>query len=190
LAFAWNWEEEVLKASSLKIPTGFHSASRAVFSALVGVSALASIAVADTVEPLTLAVANFDFRDTSGEVEDQTAEHEARLTAFVLTVREKLTERSKISIISLACQNEQCTPREPGIAELSKQAKMAGANYLLIGEVHKMSTLVGWAKYALLDLNTNKPTCDRFISYRGDTDESWNRAAIFVAGDIEKNCIP
>ncbi len=173
----------------MNIP-GFHSAGRAVFAALIGASAFASVAVAETVEPLTLAVASFDFHDTSGEVEDQTAEHEARLTVFVLTVREKLAERREIAVTSLACEHEQCTARELGVAELSEQAKAAGASYLLIGEVHKMSTLVGWVKYALLDLNSNKPTCDRFLTYRGDTDEAWQRAARFVARDVERNCIP
>ncbi|YCI06114.1 DUF3280 domain-containing protein (plasmid) [Ensifer sp. D2-11] len=174
----------------MKIPTGYRSAGRIIFSALIGVSAIASVAVAETVEPLTLAVASFDFHDTSGEVEDQITEHEARLTAFVFTVREKLAEHHTITLTSLACEHEQCTARERGIAELSEQAKSAGASYLLIGEVHKMSTLVGWVKYALLDLNSNKPTCDRFLSYRGDTDEAWQRAARFVARDVERNCIP
>ncbi len=173
----------------MNIP-GFHSAGRAVFSAFIGASALASVAVAEQAEPPTLAVASFDFHDTSGEVEDQIAEHETRLTVFVSTVREKLAEHRNITLTSIACEQEQCTARELGIAELSEQAKSAGASYLLIGEVHKMSTLVGWVKYALLDLNSNKPTCDRFLSYRGDTDEAWQRAARFVARDVERNCIP
>ncbi|ASY66974.1 hypothetical protein SJ05684_b59920 (plasmid) [Sinorhizobium sojae CCBAU 05684] len=172
----------------MNIRPGFHSAVRAIFSALLGASALASVAAAETVEPL--AVASFDFRDTSGEVANQMAEHEARLTAFMLTVREKLAENRKITLTSLACEHEQCTARKLGIAELSKQAKSAGASHLLIGEVHKMSTLVGWVKYALLDLNSNKPTCDRFLTYRGDTDEAWQRAARFVARDVERSCIP
>ncbi|MHC2302460.1 DUF2380 domain-containing protein [Rhizobium mongolense] len=159
-------------------------------TALACASALASVAVADTIEPLTVAVSNFDFKDTSGEAGHQLRDHDARLTAFVSTLRDSLSKRSKINITSLACQNGRCTAREPGIAELSKEAKTAGANYLLIGEIHKMSTLVGWAKYVLLDIHTNKPTCDRFITYRGDTGEAWNRAARFVANDIEKNCIP
>ncbi|TCU37747.1 DUF2380 domain-containing protein [Rhizobium azibense] len=158
--------------------------------ALAGATVLASTALAEAIEPLTVAVANFDFRDTSGEADGQIDGHDERLTAFGATLRDSLSRRKKFSITSLACRNGQCTARDPGIAELYEEAKRAGANYLLIGEIHKMSTLVGWAKYVLLDINANKPTCDRFITYRGDTDEAWKRAARFVANDIERNCIP
>ncbi len=67
---------------------------------------------------------------------------------------------------------------------------MAGATLLLVGEVHKTSTLVGWMKFAVLDLRRRTATCDRLLTYRGDTDEAWHRAAQFAVRDIERNCIP
>ncbi len=62
--------------------------------------------------------------------------------------------------------------------------------FLLVGEVHKTSTLVGWIKFAVLDLRGKTTTCDRFLTYRGDTDEAWHRAAEFAGRDIGRNCIP
>ena len=35
-----------------------------------------------------------------------------------------------------------------------------------------------------------RATCERRMSYRGDSDESWRRAAEFVAGDILRHCLP
>ena len=67
---------------------------------------------------------------------------------------------------------------------------MLGATLLLVGEVRKTSTLVGWMKFAVLDLSRKVATCDRFLTYRGDTDEAWRRAARFAADDIRRHCIP
>lgn len=165
-------------------------AFRGVFMALAGIFAFASAAMADAVKPAKLAIANFAFRDTSGEVRDQTAEHEARLKAFGVALQASLSEKQKFGLVALACQTETCTARDPGIDNLLTQARTVGARYLVVGEVHKMSTLVGWASFAVLDLNDNKPTCDRFLTYRGDTDEAWLRAAKSVARDVANHCIP
>ena len=166
------------------------AACRQFFLALIGLGALASSALAGVDGPVSLAVANFDFKDTSGEIRDQTAEHDARLKAFGVALQHGLSDNQKIDLVALPCQTEQCTVRDPGLADLSTQARTAGARYLLIGQVHKMSTLVGWVKFAVLDLSDNKPVCDRYLTYRGDTDEAWRRAAEFTTRDIGEHCIP
>lgn len=160
------------------------------FSCLAVAGVIASAALADAAGPPTLAVANFDFRDTSGEVRNQTREHEARLKAFGVRLRDDLSEDQKIKLITLTCQVEPCTVRTSGLDVLSTQARTAGVRYLLFGEVQKTSTLVGWVKFAVLDLKDNKPLCDRFLTYRGDTDDAWQHAAKFTARAVEKNCLP
>ncbi|MCT7374103.1 DUF3280 domain-containing protein [Chelativorans salis] len=166
----------------------------AIYSKLLLIPAAAagivSAEVSDAAEPLPLAISNFDFRDTSGEVRDQTAEHERRLRALDVALQKGLSDSEGIKSILLTCQTGKCSARAAGLEALSTQARNAGARYLLIGEVHKMSTLVGWVKFAVMDLNSNKPACDRFLSYRGDTDEAWQHAAEFVVRDIEKHCMP
>ena len=47
--------------------------------------------------PAPLAIAAFDFRDTSGEPRDQPAEHAARLKLFDSALREKLIGEARIS---------------------------------------------------------------------------------------------
>lgn len=162
----------------------------------VAVLVLATIALATTAvcagaaEGIVLAIARFDFRDTSGEPGDRSAEHERRIGDLRLALLRTLSANEKVRLVALTCGNEGCSPRTSGLEALSAEAKSAGASYLLIGEVHKMSTLVGWVKFAVLDLGQGKPVCDRFLTYRGDTDEAWNRAAQFAARDVERHCIP
>lgn len=159
-------------------------------SLLAGAGAIASAALADAGELPTLAVSDFDFRDTSGEVRDQSAEHEARLREFSVELRDGFSGNQSVKLITLPCQAEQCSATRSGLDTLSAQAKAADARYLLFGEIHKMSTLVGWVKFAVVDLNEDKPVCDRFLTYRGDTDESWRRAAKFTVRAAEKYCFP
>ena len=174
-------------------------ASNAVFHGLPTIfrsTAVTEIGVAVTVamtawaaEPVTVATAGFDFVDTSGEMRDQTAEHDRRLQALDRTILDSLAAEKNLSTVPLGCV-EKCTVGSAGVEALSRQAVEAGASHLLIGQVRKMSTLVGGVKFAVIDLDTNRPTCDRFLSYRGDTDEAWSRAAVFAAQDVARHCLP
>ena len=156
---------------------------------LTGLAAATFNVTTQAKPPLTLAAANFAFKDTSGEVKDQTADHARRLQALNKAIGHGLAQNTKIKTVPLACQNDTCNAAEPGLEALAADAKKAGASHLLFGEVHKMSTLVGWIKYAMVDLNQNAPVCERTLSYRGDNDQAWQHAAKFAVRDIESNCI-
>lgn len=161
-----------------------------LLTVLAGAAGLTSPATGETPERLILAIASFDFRDTSGETRDQVAEHRKRLDDVAAMLLAELSGHDKVRPIALSCRTGACSARTSGLEELSAEATAAGATLLLVGEVHKMSTLVGWMKFAVLDLRHMKATCDRFLTYRGDTDEAWQRAARFAVRDIERNCIP
>jgi len=156
---------------------------------LAGGAAVTFNLSAEAKPPPTLAAANFAFKDTSGEIKDQTAEHARRLHALNEAVRHGLAQNGKIKTVLLTCQNDTCNAAEPGLEVLAAEAKKAGASHLLFGEVHKMSTLVGWIKYAMVDLSQNAAVCERTLSYRGDNDQAWQHAARFAVRDIESNCI-
>ena len=47
-----------------------------------------------------------------------------------------------------------------------------------------MSTLVQNAKIQVVDIEEDKLTFDRLITFRGDTDESWQRAERFIIRDL------
>ena len=55
---------------------------------------------------------------------------------------------------------------------------------MIFGGVHKMSTLVQWAKLQALDLQSDKIVFDKLITFRGDNDESWRQAESFVAREF------
>jgi hypothetical protein len=47
-----------------------------------------------------------------------------------------------------------------------------------------MSTLIQWAKVQVVDLQTDKPVFDRLLTFRGDTDEAWQRAEAFIVEQV------
>ncbi len=59
-----------------------------------------------------------------------------------------------------------------------------GAGIRIIGGIRKMSTLVQWAKVAVIDVGRNRLLSDKLYTFRGDNDESWDRAAAFMSEDI------
>jgi hypothetical protein len=139
-------------------------------------------------QKVPVAVANFDFLDTSGEPRDQKDVHDRRLTALSDYLRQQLSESGKLGIVDLPCQAAQCTATDPGFATLSEEAKRAGAHFLVIGVVKKTSTLIGWIEYSVLGVDDQRAICGELVTYRDDTDESWRRAARFSAGQILNRC--
>jgi hypothetical protein len=109
------------------------------------------LAAADTSAGVT--IDDFSYADTSGEVADQAALHQGRLTAFMTSLRRDIPA-------------ECC------------------AGIRIIGGIHKMSTLVQWAKVAVIDVNANRVLFDKLYTFRGDNDQAWNRAEAFIAEDI------
>ena len=89
----------------------------AAFGACLSVlmAALASAAFGETPARPGLAIARFDFRDTSGEVRDQTVEHGARLQELAVTLNQALSKTEKIRPIALACQSDGCSARTSGL---------------------------------------------------------------------------
>jgi hypothetical protein len=54
----------------------------------------------------------------------------------------------------------------------------------VIGGIQKTSTLVQWAKVAVIDVDARKVVMDKLYTFRGDNDESWERAEIFVSREV------
>lgn len=129
----------------------------------------------------TVAVLDFDYIDTSGEPRDQSAEHARRLQDFMSSLRRDLAQQAGYRVVSLDCGGAPCAVGGTPPAELFDVARKAGAQFILYGGVHKMSTLVQWAKTQLVDVENNRLVDDRWLSFRGDDDESWRRAETYLA---------
>ena len=134
--------------------------------------------------PATLAVVGFTLLDTSGEPRDQRALHATRLQAMRDQIRAELARSGEFRITDLA-DGWPSAPAAPDPDQALAAARAAGADYALVGVVQKMSTLVLWCRASLVELATRKVVLDRWLTFRGDTDEAWQRAASFLTHEIE-----
>jgi hypothetical protein len=132
----------------------------------------------DSPPPIGIAVVDFDYVDSSGEATDQTEEHRQRLQDFMRALRQDLADSGHYRLVPA-----ESNPRSSA-AELGAAAKQAGAKILLIGGIHKQSTLVQWAETLAVDLDSNQILFNRLYSFRGDSDEAWRRAENFITRQL------
>ena len=154
-------------------------AAAALATALSGQCAQANVPT----PPVALAVLNLEYVDTAGEPKDQTAAHQRRAADFVSALQRDLAANGQYRIVSLSCGSAPCEPAMNPF-ELQKAARAAGAKLVLLGGVHKMSSLIQWAKIQIADEEQGRIVFDRLVTFRGDTDEAWQKAESFVARDV------
>jgi hypothetical protein len=131
-----------------------------------------------------VAVIDFDYVDTSGEARDQRGEHEARLANFMRALKGDLAQGGSFRLVTPTCAPAPCSLAGSTVSSLLAAARDVGADILLIGGVHKMSTLVQWAKIEAIDPKTERVLFDRLFTFRGDTDDAWRRAEAFIVDEI------
>ena len=153
----------------------------------IGISVLSPpLAPCLSAAPLTIAVADFDYVDTSGEARDQSAEHKARVAKLAELVRENLSAQGDYRVLPFECPQHPCTPVSMGSDDFIAAARRTGARFVVYGGIRKMSTLVQWGDVELLDLESEKLLLKRTVSFRGDTDEAFSRAAAFVGDTVRE----
>ena len=163
-------------------PHGLISLLLACVAAVSAFALLPSPALA--VEPVAVAVADFDYIDTSGEVLGQERAHADRLRALAQHVREGLGQSGRYRVVVLACDPTPCSAGRTDPAELIAKAHAAGARLLLYGGIQKMSTLIQYGNAQVVDLDADRLVFNRNNSFRGDNDEAWRRAAQFLVSDL------
>jgi hypothetical protein len=131
-----------------------------------------------------LAVAEIQYVDTSGEAADQSADHFRRLREFEASMRTDLAASGKVANIALDCPPNACSVGDIDAGQLLSKAQAAGAGYLLISSFHKMSTLVQWAKFDLIEVKTRNVVFNRLVTFRGDSDRAWQHAESFIVREI------
>src|SRR5262249_33723441 len=134
--------------------------------------------------PVPIAVADFDYRDTSGEPRDQRAEHAEQLKALGDRLRAELVGTGRYRIVTLTCASGPCPSAMADPDGLVAAARQAGARLLLYGGVQKMSTLIQYLKAQVVDLEAGALTFDRLLTFRGDNEEAWQRAEQFLAREL------
>ena len=135
-------------------------------------------------EPPVLAVAEIQYVDTSGEVVDQSADHFRRLREFEASLRTDLAASGKVRNATLDCPPNACSVGDIDADQLLDKAQAADAAYLLISSFHKLSTLVQWAKFDIVDVKTRNVVFNRLVTFRGDNDKAWRHAESFIVREI------
>ena len=157
----------------------------AAFGALAPVMAFAMLPGSlSAAQPIAVAVLEFDYVDTSGEVMDQERTHAERLRDLVQRVREGLDHSGRYKVVVLTCDPTPCSAGRTDPAVLLAKAHEAGARLLIYGGIQKMSTLIQYGNAQVVDLDADRLVFNRNISFRGDNDEAWRRAAQFLVADL------
>lgn len=154
------------------------------FATMLGAPTPSSGLAAEDRASTAIAVFDFNYIDTSGEVRDQRSEHAARLDRFMSALKGDLAAQPKFRVVVPVCGAEPCSLAQSTQSDILDAARAAGADLLVIGTIHKMSTLVQWANVEAIDAKTGKILVDKLFSFRGDSDEAWARAETFIAGEI------
>ena len=113
-------------------------------------------------EAIGVAMDDFSYTDTSAEPANQIAAHERRLQAFMAALRRDIGTDGRYRLATA----------------------QDGAAFKVIGGIQKTSTLVQWARVAVADLGAKKVLMEKLYTFRGDTDEAWERAETFVAREV------
>jgi hypothetical protein len=131
-----------------------------------------------------MAIIDFSYVDTSGEPADQAAAHQQRLQGLMTALRRDIAADRRFRLVPIACGEGPCTADAAAPGDLLLAARNAGAGILLIGGIHKQSTLVQWAKVDAIDIDADRVVLTRLFTFRGDNDEAWQRAAAFMSRQI------
>jgi hypothetical protein len=136
-----------------------------------------------TAPRVRLAIVDFVYLDTSGELNDQAAAHRRRLQAFMAALRRDFAADERFHLVTLSCGPVPCKNDTP-TPDLHRAVSDAGAKILVTGGIHKQSTLVQWAKVTAIAIDADRVVLDKLFTFRGDSDEAWDRAETFISQDI------
>jgi hypothetical protein len=92
-------------------------------------------------------------------------------------------EAGGFRFVAIKCDGGPCGSGDNPLT-IQAAARAAGAKYVFLGGVHKMSTLLQWGKFQIVDEEAGRIVLDRLITFRGDTDEAFARAEAFMAKEI------
>jgi hypothetical protein len=106
------------------------------------------------------------------------------LQEFARAIRKDLEQSGRFRVVPLTCPPTPCSITASEPAQLLGAARQAGARLLLFGGIHKMSTLVQWAKAQVIDVQTEQLVFDRLMTFRGDDVNAWQHAEAFLLKDI------
>ncbi|HJT12570.1 MAG TPA: DUF2380 domain-containing protein [Dongiaceae bacterium] len=154
---------------------------------LVAAGALTALAGASpALEPIAVAVIEFDYIDPSGGVVEQEQVAAERLRTLVQQVRDGLDQSERYRIVTLECDPAPCSAGRTDPDELIAKAQAAGARLLVFGGIQKMNAVVQYGNAEVVDLEADRLVFDRNIAFRNDNDEAWRQAAKYLVAELMK----
>jgi len=142
------------------------------------------VAVPARAEPPKVALFDLELLDTSlqGEIEGPRPDEQGRLLRAGAQLRKALAESGKFVVIDVAPVNAAAhgsNLQACGGCDV-QYAKQLGANIAMTGVVQKVSNLILNMNIYLRDVDTGNLMTSMSVDLRGNTDESWSRAASFL----------
>jgi hypothetical protein len=135
-------------------------------------------------DPLKVAVFDFELVDTSlqGEVDGPRADEQRRLMNAGVQLRRGLADSGKFAILDIAPVNAAAhgsNLQACGGCDV-QYAQQVGADLAVTGVVQKVSNLILNMNVYLRDAHTGNLVTSMSADFRGNTDESWSRAAAYL----------
>jgi hypothetical protein len=134
--------------------------------------------------PSQVAVFDFELVDTSlqGEVDGPRSDEQGRLMRAGDQVRKALADSGRFTVLDIAPVNvaahgsnlQACGGCEVALA------RQLGADLVITGTVQKVSNLILNINFYLRDVHTGQLVTAMSADMRGNTDESWTRAADYL----------
>jgi hypothetical protein len=134
--------------------------------------------------PSQVAVFDFELVDTSlqGEVDGPRSDEQGRLMRAGDQVRKALADSGRFTVLDIAPVNvaahgsnlQACGGCEVALA------RQLGADLVITGTVQKVSNLILNINFYLRDVHTGQLVTAMSADMRGNTDESWTRAANYL----------
>jgi hypothetical protein len=134
--------------------------------------------------PSQVAVFDFELVDTSlqGEVDGPRSDEQGRLMRAGDQVRKALADSGRFTVLDIAPVNvaahgsnlQACGGCEVALG------RQLGADLVITGTVQKVSNLILNINFYLRDVHTGQLVTAMSADMRGNTDESWTRAADYL----------
>ena len=135
-------------------------------------------------DPPKAAVFDFELLDTSlqGEVDGPRADEQRRLKEVTEQLRKALAEAGKFVVVDIAPVNAAAHAsnlQACGGCDV-QYARQLGADLAITGLVQKVSALILNMNIYLRDAHTGQLITSMSADFRGNTNESWSRAASYL----------
>lgn len=140
----------------------------------------------------SLLVLNLELVDSSGEVTDQRQDHDRRLAAVRETLTSELAAREIYAVVDPAAIQAKidATRKRQYLHACNgceiRFAREVDADRVLTGHVRKVSSLVMALWVDVKDAHSGRPVVRKVLDFRGDTDRAWQRAALYLARELEQ----